>query len=66
MTLVPSSAGRPLVWDIASPDTFAASYDSHMPEMASCVAAFAENKKSGKYSHLASSYFFQPVTIEMF
>ena len=29
-----------------------------------CVAAFAENKKSEKYSHLAPSYVSQPVAIE--
>ena len=52
MTLVSWSAGRPLVWDATCPDTFAASYECHAANEAGCIAAFAESKKSGKYSHL--------------
>ena len=64
MTLVPWSAGRPLVWDATCPDTYASSYRGRATREAGCVAALAEEKKCGKYSHLAPSYIFQPVSIE--
>ena len=64
MSLVPWSLGRPLVWDATCPDTFAASYRGLATSGAGSVAASAEEKKDGKYLHLAPTYLFHPVAIE--
>ena len=64
MSLVPWSMGRLLVWDATCPDTFAISYRGLATSGAGSVAASAERKKDGKYSHLAPTYLFSPVAIE--
>ena len=64
MTLVTWSSGRLLVWDATCPDTYAVSYRGQATTEAGCVAAHAEERKSGKYSHLLPTYLFQPVAIE--
>ena len=49
MTLVPWSLGRLLIWDATCPDTYAVSYRGQATTEAGCVAAHAEERKSGKY-----------------
>ena len=64
MSLVPWCSGRPLVWDATCPDTFAVSYRGQATSGAGCVAAYAEERKIGKYSHLSPTYLFHPIAIE--
>ena len=54
----------PLVWDATCSDAFAMPYWSQTTTAADCVAVHAEERKYGKYSHLAPNYLFQPMVIE--
>ena len=64
MSLVSWELGRPLVWDATCPDTSAVSYRGQATSGAGYVAAFSEERKAAKYSHLTPTYFFTPVAIE--
>ena len=64
MTMVPWSSGRPLVWDATCSDTMAMSYRGLATQSAGSVAGAAEERKVTKYSHLGSSYQFQPIAVE--
>ena len=44
-SIMPWSAGKPLVWDATCSDTFAASYQGVAPHVAGDVAAQAEVRK---------------------
>ena len=62
LTLMPWQSGRPIVWDATFTDTSAVFYRGQANTAAGCVAAYAEEKKCEKCSHLVPNY--QPVVIE--
>ena len=65
MTITPWSTGRPLVWDAACPDTFAASYRIQATSGAGKVAKLAEERKDSKNKHFGPAYIFIPIAIEI-
>ena len=64
ITIMPWSAGKPLVWDTTCSDTFAASYQGVASHVAGEVAAQAEVRKEVKYANLSHSHCFIPVSVE--
>ena len=54
-----------IVWDVTVPDSLASSYRPVAVTKTGAVAARAESKKESKYHHLAQSYLFSPVAIEL-
>jgi hypothetical protein len=63
-TLIPWARGKPMVWDVTVPDTFA---DSHLRSTATAPGAAANqaaSNKTAKYSELANTHIFFPVAIE--
>ena len=64
VSIMPWSAGKPLVWDATCSDTFAASYQGVASHVAGEVAAQAEDRKEVKYANLSHSHCFIPVSVE--
>jgi len=62
--LLPWARGKPLVWDISVPDTYA---ESHLHDTACRPGATADKaaaNKSSRYRDLAGTHLFFPVAIE--
>ena len=64
VTIMPWSAGKPLVWDVTCSDTFATSYRAVASQAAGEVAANAEIRKEVKYANLSHSHCFIPLSVE--
>ena len=64
VSIVPWKCGQLMVWDATCPDTLAPSYSTIAAHQVGAVAQQAENRKTQKYKHLESCYFFTPVAIE--
>ena len=62
--IAPWKSGRPLVWDVTCPDTFAASYELQATSEAGAVVAVAERKKMTKYQTIARTHLFCPIAIK--
>ena len=63
-TFIHGARGRPLVWDLTVPDTFAM---SHLPNSANKICAAADTaagSKLTKYSRQATTRMFVPVAME--
>jgi len=65
-TLLPWAKGKPLAWDVTVPDTYAESRvaDSDTVSTPGAAAHQAAQHKIAKYSKLASTHMFYPITIE--
>ena len=63
-TLIPSKRGKPLAWDITVPDTYAASHLAETAESAGASANKAAANKISKYSTLATTHHFAPISVE--
>ena len=61
VTIATWKSGRPLVWDVTCPDTFATSFETQATSEAGAVAALAERKKKTTYEAIA---LFNPIAIE--
>ena len=64
VTIMPWSAGKPMVWDATCSDTFATSYRAVASQAAGGVAANAEVRKELKYANLSHSHCFMPLSVE--
>jgi len=64
VTLIPWQSGRSLTWDVTVAHTTADSYLDNVASTAGGVAEMAADRKLEKYSELAKSYFFQPISFE--
>ena len=62
--IVPWGGGKVLVWDVTCLDTLAPSYSSCASREAGIVAEEAKRRKKVKYTHLETSHFFIPITVE--
>ena len=60
-TLLPWARGKPMVWYVTVPDTYA---ESHTDSTATKPAQKTAQKKIDKYSKLASTHIFYPFAIE--
>ena len=63
-TLIPWKRGKPLAWDVTVPDTYAASYLAETAESAGAAANKAAANKISKYSTLATTHHFVPISVE--
>ena len=66
MTLIPWTAGKPLVWDFTCVDTTAMSHLTSTAARAGAAALSAESMKESKYKNLNNQYTFLPVAVETF
>ena len=64
MSMTPWEQGKFLVWDAMYIDTFCQSNVRRAANEAGGTAAYAEEMKERKYSHLGNMYFFQPIAVE--
>ena len=65
VSVMPWSAGKPLVWDPTCSDTFATSNLRAATHAAGQVAAIAESRKESKYySFLSQCHIFIPISVE--
>jgi len=64
VTLLPWARGKPSVWDVTVPDTYADSHLADTVTMAGAAADKAASTKETKYRQLANSLLFVPVAIE--
>ena len=63
-TLIPWTRGKPLVWDITIPDTYARSYINDTAARATAAADQAAANKIAKYTKLNMTHQFTPIAIE--
>ena len=64
MSIMPLSAGKPLMWDTTCSNTFATSYQGAATFAAGEVATHAEVQKETKYSNLSYSHILIPILVE--
>ena len=64
VTITPWQAGRTLVWDVTSPDTYAVSHVVLATRGPGAVATSAEVKKSNKYEEPDRTHHVAPLAIE--
>ena len=60
----PWKRGQPLAWDVTVPDTHAASHLAETAESAGAAANKAAANKISKYSTLATTHHFVPISVE--
>ena len=63
-TLIPWKRRKPLAWNVIVPDTYAASYLAETAESAEAAAYKAVANKISKYSTLATTHHFVPISVE--
>ena len=63
-TFLPWTRGRPLVWDVTVPGTFAASNIQFTSSSACAAADKAAVSKTAKYVELTSTHHFVPIAVE--
>ena len=63
--LIPWKSGKPLAWDVTVPDTYAASHFAATAESAGAAANKAAANKISKYSTLATTHHFVPISVEI-
>ena len=56
--------GKPLVWDVPVPDTYAESHIADTVSTSGAAAHQAAQHKIAKYSELTSTHMFYPIAIE--
>ena len=63
-TLIPWSKGKPLVWNVTAPDTYAGSYINMTSSEAGAAARQAASTKNTKYIDITSTHIFYLIAIE--
>ena len=63
-TWIPWKRGKPLTWNVTVPDTYAASHLGETAESAGAAANKAGANKISKYSTLAMTHHYVPISVE--
>ena len=65
VSLIPWKHGKPLVWDVTVPDTYAASHIGETAENAEAAVNKAATNKISKYNSLTTKHHFILIAIEI-
>ena len=63
-TLIPLKREKPLAWDVTVPDTYAKSHLAETAESAGAAANKTAANKISKYSTLATTHHFVPISVQ--